>query len=192
MDLRSSICHVYCVSLIALGIGSLFLPIPQLALLFHLLTVSLATIVGYVHCRVTSIRLCVIIKREGERWIKKWCVEKSAYLWRVLVKDFKVWQKPYSLTLIAEGHLWNTYTQRRLQGSHCWERNVTLYTRLQTKVLLYACGCVHSSSLVKGWLKKLVTSLYLMCEIQIFFPKRNYVHVQLFLSQILVLRKGIG
>lgn len=109
----------------------------------------------WLHCRVTSIRLCVVITRERKRWIKKWDVEKSAYLWRVSVKDFKVWQKPYSLTLIAEGHLQCTYTQRRLLGSHCWERNVTLYSRLQTKVLLYACGCMHFSSLLKRWLSKL-------------------------------------
>lgn len=105
-------------------------------------------------------------KKDRKRWRKKLYVEKSTCLWRVSVKDFNVWQKPYSLTLIAEGHLWCTYTWYRLQGPHCWERKVTFYSRLQAKVWLYVCGCVHSSSQVKGWLRKLTCS-YLLCEIQI-------------------------
>lgn len=41
------------------------------------------------------------------------CRKESTCLWRVSVQDFQLWQKHFSLTVIARGHLWCSHSTDR-------------------------------------------------------------------------------
>lgn len=133
--------------------------------LSHCINVTSAySCVACVHCGVTSKRLGNIKERERgsgkqiKRGMKRKekggegsviCRKESTCLWRVSVKDFQVWQKHFSLTVIARGHLWCTHGTDR--GDFCVKREMLRFLVDYSRNVCMLCV----ASLINGWIGKL-------------------------------------